>query len=160
MEWATIRTAFVKERHRRRLTQIAVATKGGLRQNAISKLESNDQLGPATEIVARAIEGLGMTVAAFFAQIEGGEQAGQQALDSQTPHRPGSANEPLPTPTPDDSQAAINYLAATALRLAERAAAADHRLPPGGAGDETERAHHRSRRVQKSVARTKARRRS
>jgi transcriptional regulator with XRE-family HTH domain len=68
VDWKVIRAAFVRARGRRK--QAVIAKAGGLHQSAISKLESNDNLGPAVEIFIKAVEGLGLTPSAFFAELE------------------------------------------------------------------------------------------
>lgn len=68
VEWKVIRAAFIRARGRRKQEEIAQA--GGLYQSAISKLESNDKLGPAVEVFIKAIEGLGMRPSQFFAELE------------------------------------------------------------------------------------------
>lgn len=69
VEWKQIRSAFIRARGAR--TQGAIAKAGGLYQSDISKLEANDNLGPAVETFVKAIEGLGISVSSFFAAIEG-----------------------------------------------------------------------------------------
>lgn len=68
VEWKAIRSAFIKARGSRNQDEIAKA--GGLYQSHISKLESNDKLGPAVEVFVKAIEGLGMRPSQFFAELE------------------------------------------------------------------------------------------
>ena len=74
MEWKTIRAHYEREftaAKRRGLTQAKVAKAGGLKgQNDISRLLANDTLGPQVETFVRAVEGLGLSLSAFFAQIE------------------------------------------------------------------------------------------
>ena len=74
MDWEQIRrhyAARLADARRRGLTQQAVATAGKLpRQNAISKLLANDNLGPSVETFVKAVAGLGLTVSEFFAEIE------------------------------------------------------------------------------------------
>lgn len=86
MEWKQIRAhyerLFLEQKRRQGATQKSVAKRGGLAkrgeleqdgdpyQSAISKLLSNDNLGPSVEVFARAVEGLGMSLSDFFAQIE------------------------------------------------------------------------------------------
>lgn len=69
VDWKTIRSEFIRRRGAR--TQAEIAGAGKLRQNAISKLESNDNLGPAVGTFVNAVEGLGIRVSEFFAAIEG-----------------------------------------------------------------------------------------
>lgn len=66
--WAQIRSAFIRARGTRKQQDVARAA--GLYQSHISKLEANDKLGPAVEVFVKAVEGLGMPVSQFFAQIE------------------------------------------------------------------------------------------
>jgi transcriptional regulator with XRE-family HTH domain len=81
VEWKVIRSAFIKARGRR--TQGDIATAGGLHQSSISKLESNDKLGPAVEVFVKAIEGLGVKPSVFFAAIE--QATDQKLLDPRRP---------------------------------------------------------------------------
>jgi hypothetical protein len=39
-------------------------------QNSVSRLLSNDHLGPSVEIFVRAVEGLGLSLSEFFAEFE------------------------------------------------------------------------------------------
>jgi transcriptional regulator with XRE-family HTH domain len=53
------------------LTQAMVAEAGGLPgQNAISRLVSNHKMGPSVETFTRAVQGLGIRVSQFFAELE------------------------------------------------------------------------------------------
>jgi transcriptional regulator with XRE-family HTH domain len=70
MEWLAIRNRFIRLREARDLTQQEVAEKGKIKQGAISKLESNLNQGPSVETFVKAVEGLGLTLTEFFAQIE------------------------------------------------------------------------------------------
>jgi transcriptional regulator with XRE-family HTH domain len=83
MEWSVIRLAFIRARGTR--TQGEIAAAGGLRQNAISKLESNDNLGPAVGTFVKAINGLGMSVSSFFSQIESGRVAAPTVQSTVSP---------------------------------------------------------------------------
>lgn len=74
MTWLEIR-AHLAAKHARAqatgVTQQAIAERGGIAgQNTVSRLLSNDKLGPSVEIFVRAIEGLGMSVAEFFSELE------------------------------------------------------------------------------------------
>jgi transcriptional regulator with XRE-family HTH domain len=54
-------------------TQQAIADRGGIAgQNSVSRLLSNDNLGPSVEIFVRAVEGMGKSVSEFFLEIEQG----------------------------------------------------------------------------------------
>ena len=68
VEWKLIRAAFIRARGTRIQEDIAKA--GGLYQSAVSKLENNDQLGPAVGVFVKAIQGLGLKPSEFFAEIE------------------------------------------------------------------------------------------
>lgn len=76
-KWATLRSGFIAARGDQ--PQAVVAERAGLHQSAISKLENNDNLGPAVEVFLNAIEGLGLKPSAFFLQLESGS--------SQTPKK-------------------------------------------------------------------------
>jgi len=62
-------------------TQTTIARRGGLigprsgkvLQNEISNLLRNERHGPTVEVFVRAVEGLGVSVSAFFAAVETGE---------------------------------------------------------------------------------------
>jgi len=77
VDWTAIRSEFIRQRGTR--NQGAIAEAGGLHQSAISKLESNDKLGPAVETFVRAIQGLGVSVSEFFAEIEAREKISLQS---------------------------------------------------------------------------------
>lgn len=79
-KWATVRAAFLKTRGTR--SQAAIAKQAGLRQNAISKLENNSNLGPAVEIFLNAVEGLGLTLSDFFLQLERSQTSALQWTDT------------------------------------------------------------------------------
>ncbi len=85
LDWRTMRAAFIRARGR--TPQHAIAAKGGLRQNAISKMEANDNLGPAVETFVRAIYGLGMQPSEFFKQLEqsrASDRKGHSELESKS----------------------------------------------------------------------------
>lgn len=77
LTWFQIRdhyAALFAQLRQRGTTQEHVAEAGGLSgQNAISKLLTNDKLGPKVETFVKAIQGLGLSVSAFFAMLERGE---------------------------------------------------------------------------------------
>lgn len=112
VEWKQIRAAFIRARGARKQDEIATA--GGLHQSAISKLEANDNRGPAVETFVKAIQGLGMSPSAFFARIEG---------------VPASADEGLPPIVPVDEVAArvVQTLAELLARASEIADERHHR---------------------------------
>jgi len=70
MERAT-RDLFRAERRRRKLNQTQVASAAGVKQGTISKIESDAKYEPSLTVFRKAVGGLGMTLSAFFAQIEG-----------------------------------------------------------------------------------------
>ena len=127
MDWKTVRSAFIRARGERTQEQIAGA--GGLRQNAISKLEANANKGPSVETFAKAVRGLGLSLSEFFEHLE---------------RRP---LEPIPIPegAPDDSALQLDSeerIEARVLRRLSRAfaeglerdaqaRAKHHRLPAG-----------------------------
>lgn len=98
VEWTDIRAHYEKlfqEAKKRGETQESVAARGGLRQNKISRLRTIEKLGPQVETFARAVEGLGLTVSSFFAQIERdslGQSSNQKS--SLKIHREAAKNEP------------------------------------------------------------------
>jgi transcriptional regulator with XRE-family HTH domain len=79
MTWMEIRAHYAALHTQARaagLTQKAIADRGGIAgQNTVSRLISNDNLGPSVEIFVRAIEGLGKPVSAFFLELEQGAGA-------------------------------------------------------------------------------------
>ena len=74
LDWDTIRQHYLARlavARRRGLTQQAVAAAGQLSgQNAISKLIANRNLGPSVDTFAKAVAGLGLSLSAFFAELE------------------------------------------------------------------------------------------
>jgi transcriptional regulator with XRE-family HTH domain len=79
MTWREIRAHYAALHAQARAagaTQKAIADRGGIAgQNTVSRLLSNDNLGPSVEIFVRAIEGLGKPVSAFFLELEQGTVA-------------------------------------------------------------------------------------
>jgi transcriptional regulator with XRE-family HTH domain len=74
MKWLAIRAHYAAlhaQAQAAGLTQKAIAERGGIAgQNSVSRLLSNDHLGPSVEIFVRAIEGLGKPVSQFFLELE------------------------------------------------------------------------------------------
>jgi transcriptional regulator with XRE-family HTH domain len=74
MKWVNIRShfaaSFAAYQRETGATQQSVGIAGGVAQNAVSKLLANDRKGPSVETFVGAIEGLGMSVSAFFAELE------------------------------------------------------------------------------------------
>jgi transcriptional regulator with XRE-family HTH domain len=120
VEWKQIRAAFIRARGARNQDEIATAS--GLHQSAISKLESNDNLGPAVETFVKAIQGLGMSPSAFFARIEGVPAPA-----------PSKADEGLPAIVPIDqiTERVVQTLAELLALASERADEGHHRPTPG-----------------------------
>lgn len=78
-----IRDFFRAERKRLDLNQAEVATSGGVEQSTISKIERDAPYEPSVAIFLRAIHGLGMTPAAFFAKFEHERRAMLGGLQNQ-----------------------------------------------------------------------------
>ncbi len=76
MKWTEIRAHYAAlhaQAQAAGLTQKAIAARGGIAgQNTVSRVLSNDNLGPSVEIFVRAIEGLGKSVSEFFVELEQG----------------------------------------------------------------------------------------
>jgi transcriptional regulator with XRE-family HTH domain len=74
MRWMEIRAYFAvvyAQAQANGVTQQAIADRGGIAgQNSVSRLLSNDRLGPSVEIFVRAVEGLGLSLSEFFAEFE------------------------------------------------------------------------------------------
>lgn len=70
MEWARLRRHFKAERKRLKLTQMVVAARGNVEQSAISKIESDPTYTAQADTFLSAIEGLGLTIPAFFESLE------------------------------------------------------------------------------------------
>lgn len=113
VEWKTIRSAFVRLRGTR--TQAQIAKAGDLYQSDISKLESNDNLGPVVETFVKAVAGLGMTVSEFFRQIE----------DLAVPMHVVHAQPPLKVGQADDDEAPASPPPTLPLTRAQLQAAFD-----------------------------------
>jgi transcriptional regulator with XRE-family HTH domain len=74
MDWGQIRESYARQFAAKKRTQAQVAAAGGLKnQNLVSKVLRNTHLGPTVETFVRAVEGLGMSVSEFFAELEGRE---------------------------------------------------------------------------------------
>ena len=68
--WSEIRQEFLRVKRERGLTQVQIATAGHTRQHLISKWSSNRKQGPVVGNWMRAIAGLGLSPAEFFAGLE------------------------------------------------------------------------------------------
>lgn len=76
MKWDKIRAHYVVLLNASGRTQEAVARAGRLPgQNAISKLIRTRKRGPSVETFARAVHGLGLTLAAFFAGLDDADKS-------------------------------------------------------------------------------------
>jgi transcriptional regulator with XRE-family HTH domain len=84
MTWSQIRAQYERAfrvARGRGETQTTIALRGGLlsprtgrpQQNQISKILSSRSKGPSVETFVRAVEGLGISVSAFFVAVETGE---------------------------------------------------------------------------------------
>lgn len=100
VEWKVIRSAFIRARGTRKQAEIAKA--GDVYQSDISKLESNDNLGPAVETFVKAVEGLGMTVSSFFANIEHVGRHETRSEESRTREGGPSRDHPV-SATPEET---------------------------------------------------------
>jgi transcriptional regulator with XRE-family HTH domain len=75
MTWTEIRAHYAALYARAQAggtTQKVIAARGGITgQNNVSRLLSNDRRGPSVEIFVHAVEGLGLSLSQFFAEMEG-----------------------------------------------------------------------------------------
>lgn len=78
-----LRKFFRSERKRLKLQQAAVALRGGITQGMLSRIEIAEDYEPTFDVFERAVKGLGLTLSAFFLQLEHGlsiaELGGQTA---------------------------------------------------------------------------------
>ena len=102
VEWKTIRAEYERAFRAAKLrgaSQSSVALTGGLvdadgrpQQNVISKILSNDGLGPRVETFVHAVEGLGLSVSRFFARVEHRQVHGAELVsieeEEEDPARP------------------------------------------------------------------------
>jgi transcriptional regulator with XRE-family HTH domain len=73
MEWADIRAELKRAyaaAKRRGMTQKHAGARAGIRQGQISRTLSNKHLGPTVGTFAKAVEGCGLSLAQFFANLE------------------------------------------------------------------------------------------
>jgi transcriptional regulator with XRE-family HTH domain len=74
MKWREIRAqyaaCYAELQEKTGATQTSVAAAGGVAQNAVSKLLGNHKRGPSVETFVGAVEGLGLSLSAFFAALE------------------------------------------------------------------------------------------
>jgi len=101
VEWKTIRAEYERAFRAAKLrgaSQSSIALTGGLvdadgrpKQNVISKILSNDGLGPHVETFVHAVEGLGLSVSRFFARVEHRQVHGAELVtieEEEDPARP------------------------------------------------------------------------
>jgi transcriptional regulator with XRE-family HTH domain len=90
VEWERIRAAYVAAFEAKGWTKAKVARLGGLENaNAITKLMRNRNRGPEVETFVRAVAGLGLSVAQFFAALESSTSGGaRNGASSATVARP------------------------------------------------------------------------
>jgi hypothetical protein len=70
MNWIAIRKHFEELMIERQLTQQQVAAAGKIGQSAVSTLLTNTKRGPCVDTFVKAVHGLGMSVATFFATLD------------------------------------------------------------------------------------------
>lgn len=88
LDWARIRThytAHLVAARKAGQTQQMIARAGGLRQNAISKLQRNHHQGPTVETFLKAVQGLGVPLSTFFEELE---SPGRSDADRSLPATP------------------------------------------------------------------------
>jgi transcriptional regulator with XRE-family HTH domain len=131
MKWSQIRAqyerAFRVARDRGE-TQTTIAMRGGLlsprtgrpQQNQISKILRSGRRGPSVETFVRAIEGLGISVSAFFAAVETGEA--DAILKQVAERRPDTADLLI-------EAARLMGKAVKTIERAQRRSASNHRRP-------------------------------
>jgi hypothetical protein len=109
MDWPGIRAHYERILQASQKTQVQIGTASGLRQTDISKFlrarpKARD-LGPHVQTFVKAIEGLGLSVSEFFAQIEGPRPV------------PGRAALPIAKPAPPvDRDTRLEHTIVTTLR--------------------------------------------
>jgi transcriptional regulator with XRE-family HTH domain len=122
MEWKALRAHYERlfqQKRRSGDTQQSIANRGGIRQNDISRLLSQtDGLGPRVETFTKAIEGLGVPVSQFFAEIEKLQNArlrrANHAVENPPlpiPEAPHADSVPAGSPTQVLTRADIEHLA-------------------------------------------------
>jgi transcriptional regulator with XRE-family HTH domain len=125
MEWKDIRAAYKAARQERGLRQDQV---GDMAQGMISKLETNNNLGPTVGIFVRAIEGLGMSVSQFFAQIEGLPEPVRLGDDHGLPTKESATDEAVPAITAQNPYYKIGKAFATIIQQSQSSRGADRRF--------------------------------
>lgn len=156
MDWATIREAFIAARKARGLTQEQVA---GIRQGMVSKLETNKNLGPTVAVFVKAVHGIGMSLSAFFAQLEGGSDAKLSPSGQGSPAEASAADETVSTLTIDD--ASVRHTLRTLGKIlghytdaeATRQRGSHHRPAPEARGRTSGQAHANRRGAQRHAER-------
>lgn len=106
MTWESIRAHYAQRFAALGATQETVAKAGALsRQNAISKMLKNHHRGPTVQTFIRAIYGLGITPAAFFADLEAAAPPDRSVPDASSAQS-GAVQQPTPEPTFEEIVAA------------------------------------------------------
>lgn len=70
MDWTVVRRHFKIVRKRRKLTQTKVAEKGKIAQSIVSRIESDPTYMAEADSFLNAVEGLGLSLSSFFAELE------------------------------------------------------------------------------------------
>ena len=71
MEWSSIRAFYLHCMRVRHLTQDQIVARGGISsQSVMSRMINNRRQGPKVEMFVRAVQGLGMGLSEFFAELE------------------------------------------------------------------------------------------
>lgn len=89
MDWPEILAHFRQLYVARGLTQEALAARGGIDQNDVSRLLKNDRLGPYVQTFVRAVHGLGMSLGEFFADLDAAAAAHHSDGQSAAPPAAG-----------------------------------------------------------------------
>lgn len=134
VEWRTIRSAYERafaEAKKDGETQETVAERGGIRQNDLSRLFQNDKKGPQVATFVKAIKGLreGMTVSAFFAQIEGLNTAGHPVQTPAFPRQDGALAGTGGSLSAAESERIGEILVTAGMAVAQRGARIEVKRP-------------------------------
>jgi transcriptional regulator with XRE-family HTH domain len=100
LDWTDVRAHFEHVMYSElALTQTEVATRGGIPQEYVSRVLLNHKDGPKAQTLIRALQGLGIPLAQFFAELDAAAAAS----------RAQSASVPAPSaPVPRDEEPATN----------------------------------------------------
>src|SRR5215831_2904401 len=87
MDWADIRAHYTRLYEALGQTQEAVAARsGGIVQNDVSRLLRNRHRGPSVQTFVRAVEGMGLTLGAFFAELDAAAAAQRSSSAAAAAH--------------------------------------------------------------------------